>query len=155
MKHIAKLWALLAVVMLSVVGCKDPGNEPTPPTPPGAPSGNGELVSLELKNVTALSVDADVLKYKECVRYVAGATFAEAFDTTRFITAAKNSLNPNESYPYVQYSSATESKTWTEMDLVKDGLATKEGSEGIVIISGQSYVVQTKQETRIICGNLQ
>ena len=146
MKHIAKLWALLAVVMLSVVGCKDPGNEPTPPTPPGEPSGNGELVSLELKNVTALSVDAEVLKYNECVRYVAGATFAQAFDTTRFITTAKNSLNPNESYPYVQYSSATESKTWTEMDLVKDGLATKEGSQGLVIISGQSYVVAVYAE---------
>ena len=145
MKHIAKLWTLLAVVLLSVVGCNDPK-----PTPGGGgtdePSGNGELVSLELKNVTALSVDAEVLKYKECVRYVAGATFAEAFDTTRFITTAKNSLNPNESYPYVQYNSATESKTWTEMDLLKDGLTTKEENTGIVIISGQKYTVAVYAE---------
>ncbi len=145
MKHIAKLWTLLAVVLLSVVGCNDPK-----PTPGGGgtdePSGNGELVSLVLKNVTALSVDAEVLKYKECVRYVAGATFAEAFDTTRFVNAAKNSLNPNESYPYVQYNSATESKTWTEMDLVKDDLTTKEDNTGIVIISGQKYTVAVYAE---------
>ncbi|MBE6209660.1 MAG: hypothetical protein E7128_05450 [Rikenellaceae bacterium] len=145
MKHIAKLWTLLAVVLLSVVGCNDPK-----PAPGGGgtdePSGNGELVSLVLKNVTALSFDAEVLKYKECVRYVAGATFAEAFDTTRFVNAAKNSLNPNESYPYVQYNSATESKTWTEMDLVKDGLTTKEENTGIVILSGQKYTVAVYAE---------
>ncbi len=147
MKTFAKLWALLAVVALSVVGCKpdepqgggnNGGNE--------APSGNGELVKLELKNITALSVDAEVFVYSECERYVAGATFAEAFDTTRFVNAAKNSLNPNESYPYVQYNSATESKTWTEMDLVKDGLTTKEENTGIVILSGQSYVVAVYAE---------
>ncbi|MBQ8864191.1 MAG: hypothetical protein IJ014_05650 [Rikenellaceae bacterium] len=110
------------------------------------PSGNGELVKLELKNITSLSVDADVLKYKECVKYVAGAVFTEAYNENRFITAAKGSLNPNESYPYVQYNSATVSKVWTEMDLVKDGLTTKEGNAGIPIISGMSYTVAVYAE---------
>ena len=109
-------------------------------------SGNGELVKLELKNITSLSVDADVQKYKECVRYVAGAVFSEAYNENRFITAAKSSLNPNSSYPYVQYNSATTSKVWTEMDLVKNGLATKEGNTGIQIISGMSYTVAVYAE---------
>ena len=148
MKTFAKLWMLLAVVAMSIVGCKP--DEPQGGDNNGggtdAPSGNGELAVLTLKNITALSVDAEVSMYKECVRYVAGATFAEAFDTTRFVNAAQNSLNPNESYPYVQYNSATESKTWTEMDLVKDGLKTKEGNQGLVVISGQSYVVAVYAE---------
>ena len=109
-------------------------------------SGNGELVKLELKNITSLSVDADVEKYKECVRYVAGAVFTEAYNENRFITAAKSSLNPNASYPYVQYNSATTSKVWTEMDLVKNGLVTKEGNTGIQIISGMSYTVAVYAE---------
>ena len=110
------------------------------------PSGNGELVKLELKNITSLSVDADVLKYKECVKYVAGAVFTEAYNEARFITAAKNSLNPNESYPYVQYNSATASKVWTEMDLVKNGLTTKVENDGIQIIAGMSYTVAVYAE---------
>lgn len=109
-------------------------------------SGNGELVKLEVKNITSLSVDADIQKYKECVRYVAGAVFSEAYNENRFITAAKGSLNPNESYPYVQYNSSTTSKVWTEMDLVKDGLITKEGNAGIPIISGMSYTVAVYAE---------
>lgn len=109
-------------------------------------SGNGELVKLEVKNITSLSVDADVEKYKECVRYVAGAVFTEAFNENSFIKAAQNSLNPNSSYPYVQYNSATTSKVWTEMDLVKNGLVTKEGNAGIPIISGMSYTVAVYAE---------
>lgn len=110
------------------------------------PSGNGELVKLELKNITALSVDADVLKYKECVRYVAGAMFSEAYNENRFISTAKTSLNPNESYPYVQYNSATTSKVWTEMDLLKNGLITKPENDGVILIAGQSYTVAVYAE---------
>ncbi|MBO7169262.1 MAG: hypothetical protein J6V43_04210, partial [Rikenellaceae bacterium] len=109
-------------------------------------SGNGELVKLELKNLTSVSVDADVLKYKECVRYVAGAVFKEAYNENRFISAAQNSLKPNDSYPYVQYNSATTSKVWTEMDLVKDGLISKAENSGIVIVSGMTYVVAVYAE---------
>ena len=98
-------------------------------------------VEIAIENLTAYSLDAVITKKSHCVRYVAGAAHTDAFDRNIFIEQAQSSLNPNEDYPFAAFNSATESRTFSEQDLVRNSLITSDENAGIMLVPGTSYTI--------------
>lgn len=109
----------------------------------------GELVSFEIKHLSAVSVDVEVKKNIKCTRYAIGAVpkysdmdgaQAENYDEATFIESAQRSLNPDPDYPFQAYNTSDESGVFTELTLNKASAA--EGvNTGLVFTSGETYVV--------------
>ena len=99
------------------------------------------VVEIAIENLTAYSLDAVITKNEHCVKYVAGAMHTEAYDRNIFIEQAKSSLNPDESYPFAVFNSATESRTFSEQDLVRNSLLTSNENAGIMLVPGTSYTI--------------
>lgn len=103
-------------------------------------------VDIDIENLTAYSLDAVITKKSHCVRYVAGAVHTDAFDRNIFIEQAQSSLNPDESYPFAVFNSATESRTFSEQDLVRNSLITSDENAGIMLVPGTSYTIAVYSE---------
>lgn len=112
----------------------------------------GDLVTFEIKHLSALSVDVEVSKSVKCSRYAIGAvpkyagyTDSEGnpvpvYDESDFIESAKTSLDPNPDYPYQSYNTSDESGTFTELTLLK-GSAKADVNTGLMFSQGETYVV--------------
>lgn len=98
-------------------------------------------VEIAVENLTGYSFDAVITKKEHCVRYVAGAAHTDAYDRNIFIEQAQSSLNPDEDYPFAVFNSATESRTFSEQDLVRNSLITSEENAGIMLVPGTSYTI--------------
>ena len=99
------------------------------------------VVDITIENLTAYSLDAVITKKEHCVKYVVGAMHTEAYNRNIFIEQAKASLNPDESYPFAVFNSATESRTFSEQDLVRNSLLTSDQNAGIMLVPGTSYTI--------------
>lgn len=103
-------------------------------------------VEIAIENLTGYSFDAVITKKEHCVRYVAGAVHTDAYDRNIFIEQAQSSLNPNDSYPFAVFNSATESRTFSEQDLVRNSLITSDENAGIMLVPGTSYTIAVYSE---------
>lgn len=101
----------------------------------------GEVAEITISNLTAFTVDALVEKSDACVRYVAGAMHTSAYDRNVFIEEAQASLNPDPSYPFMVFNTATEDRTFSEQDLVRNSLADSNENAGLMLLPGVSYTV--------------
>lgn len=99
------------------------------------------VAEIDIENLTAYTLDAVVTKKDHCVRYVAGAVHTSAFDRNVFIEQAQSSLDPDPSYPFAVFNSATESRTFSEQDLVRNSRSDSNENAGIILISGTSYTI--------------
>ena len=99
------------------------------------------LVSIAIENLTAYTLDAVVTKADHCVRYVAGAIHSDAYDRDTFIEQALSSLSPDESYPLMVFNTATESRTFSEQDLVRNTKVDSNDNAGIILMSGVKYTI--------------
>lgn len=99
------------------------------------------VAEINIENLTAYTLDAVVTKKDHCVRYVAGAVHTSAFDRNVFIEQAQSSLNPDPSYPFMVFNTATESRTFSEQDLVRNSRSDSNENAGIILISGTSYTI--------------
>ena len=109
----------------------------------------GPMTEIHLSNHTAYSIDAFIEKNAHCVRYVAGAIIASAYDRNTFIEQAQSSLDPDEAYPFAAFNSATESRTFTEQDLVRNALVGNEhASCGIAFKPNTSYIIAVYGEDK-------
>lgn len=99
------------------------------------------VAEIDIENLTAYTLDAVVTKKDHCVRYVAGAVHTSAFDRNVFIEQAQSSLNPDPSYPFMVFNTATESRTFSEQDLVRNSRSDSNENAGIILISGISYTI--------------
>ena len=100
-----------------------------------------DVAEITITNLTAFTVDANVAMSDKCVRYVAGAVHTSAFDRNVFIEQAQASLNPDPNYPFAVFNSATESRTFTEQDLVRNSRTDSNDNAGIMLLPGVSYTV--------------
>ena len=98
-------------------------------------------VDIAIENLTAYSLDAVITKKAHCAKYVAGAAHTEAYNRNTFIEQAQASLNPDESYPFAVFNSATESRTFSEQDLVRNSLITSNENAGLMLVPGTSYTI--------------
>ena len=98
-------------------------------------------VEIAIENLTAYSLDAVITKKDHCAKYVAGAVHTEAYNRNTFIEQAQASLNPDESYPFAVFNSATESRTFSEQDLVRNSLITSNENAGLMLVPGTSYTI--------------
>ena len=98
-------------------------------------------VDIAIENLTAYSLDAVITKKDHCAKYVAGAVHTEAYNRNTFIEQAQASLNPDESYPFAVFNSATESRTFSEQDLVRNSLITSNENAGLMLVPGTSYTI--------------
>ena len=98
-------------------------------------------VEIAIENLTAYSLDAVITKKDHCVKYVAGALHTDAYDRNIFIEQAQSSLNPDENYPFAVFNSATESRTFSEQDLVRNSLVTSDENAGLMLVPGTSYTI--------------
>ena len=101
----------------------------------------GKAAEITIENLTAYSLDAVITKNEKCVRYVVGAVHTDAYDRASFIEQAKASLNPPTDYPFAVFNSATESRTFSEQDLVRNSLITSNENAGILLVPGTSYTI--------------
>jgi hypothetical protein len=101
----------------------------------------GKAAEITIENLTAYSLDAVITKNEKCVRYVVGALHTDAYDRATFIEQARTSLNPSEDYPFAVFNSATESRTFSEQDLVRNSLTTSNENAGILLVPGTSYTI--------------
>ena len=99
------------------------------------------VAEISIENLTAYSVDAVVTKMEHCVRYVAGAVHTSAYDRKDFVEQAQSSLNPDPDYPFAAFNSATESRTFTEQDLVRNSRTDSSENAGLILIPGTSYTI--------------
>ena len=99
------------------------------------------VADITIENLTAYTLDAVVTKKSHCVRYVAGAVHTSAYDRNIFIEQAQASLNPDPSYPFAIFNSATESRTFSEQDLVRNSLTSSNESVGIILLPKTSYTI--------------
>ena len=99
------------------------------------------VVEIKVENLTSFSLDVAVTKKSHCVKYVAGAVHTSAYDRNIFIEQAQASLNPDPSYPFAVFNSATESRTFSEQDLVRNSLIDSQESAGLLLNVGQSYTI--------------
>lgn len=99
------------------------------------------VAEIAIENLTAYTLDAVITKKEHCVRYVAGAVHTSAFDRNTFIEQAQSSLNPDPSYPFMVFNTATESRTFSEQDLVRNSRSDSNKDAGIILISGTSYTI--------------
>ena len=101
----------------------------------------GKVGDITIANLTAYSVDVNIAKNEKCVKYVVGAMHSSAYDRDTFIEEAQTSLNPDEDYPFVVFNSATESRTFSEQDLVRNSLVGSDINAGILLVPGITYTV--------------
>ncbi len=99
------------------------------------------VVDIAIENLTAYTLDAVITKKEHCVKYVAGAVHTSAYDRNIFIEQAQTSLNPDPSYPFAVFNSATESRTFSEQDLVRNSLLSSEENAGIILLPNTSYTI--------------
>lgn len=92
------------------------------------------LVSMEIKNLSSYSMDVEVKVNQDSVRYAIGGMLKSAYKRKSFLESAKSSLNPSESYPYVSFNSDSQDRVFSEQDLRKDALITKEENAGLIIM---------------------
>lgn len=109
----------------------------------------GDLVTFEIKNLSAVSVDVEVTKNIKCTRYAIGAvakysdmddTLVENYNKETFIESAQRSLNPDPNYPYQPYNTSDKNEVFTELTLLK-GSAEENVNTGLVFSEGETYVV--------------
>ena len=101
----------------------------------------GPVAEITIENLTAYTLDAVIEKSKHCVRYVAGAVHTSAYDRALFIEQAQASLNPDPSYPFAVFNSATESRTFSEQDLVRNSRIDSNENAGIIFLPNTSYTI--------------
>ena len=99
------------------------------------------VADIAIENLTAYTLDAVVTKKEHCVRYVAGAVHTSAFDRNVFIEQAQASLNPDPSYPFAVFNSATESRTFSEQDLVRNSRTDSDENAGIILLPNTSFTI--------------
>lgn len=99
------------------------------------------VADIAIENLTAYTLDAVITKKEHCVRYVAGAVHTSAYDRNVFIEQAQSSLNPDPSYPFAVFNSATESRTFSEQDLVRNSRTDSDINAGIMLTAGISYTI--------------
>lgn len=99
------------------------------------------VVEITIENLTQFSLDAVISKKSHCVKYAVGAVHTDAYNRNTFIEEAQRSLNPDADYPFAVYNTATESKTFSEQDLVRNSLITSEENAGIMLVPGTSYTI--------------
>lgn len=99
------------------------------------------VAEIAIENLTAYTLDAVVTKKEHCVRYVAGAVHTSAFDRNVFIEQAQSSLDPDPSYPFAVFNSATESRTFSEQDLVRNSRTDSDINAGIMLLPGTSFTI--------------
>ena len=99
------------------------------------------VAEINIENLTAYTLDAVVTKKEHCVRYVAGAVHTSAYDRNVFIEQAQASLNPDPSYPFAVFNSATESRTFSEQDLVRNSRTDSDINAGIMLLPGTSFTI--------------
>ena len=99
------------------------------------------VVDIAIENLTAYTLDAVVTKKAHCVRYVAGIVHTSAYDRNTFIEQAQASLNPDPSYPFAIFNSATESRTFSEQDLVRNSRTDSNENAGIILLPKTSYTI--------------
>ena len=101
----------------------------------------GPVADITIENLTAYTLDAVIKKSKHCVRYVAGAVHTSAYDRALFIEQAQASLDPDPSYPFAVFNSATESRTFSEQDLVRNSRIDSNENAGIIFLPNTSYTI--------------
>ena len=99
------------------------------------------VADIAIENLTAYTLDAVITKKEHCVKYVVGAVHTSAYDRNIFIEQAQTSLNPDQSYPFAIFNSATESRTFSEQDLVRNSLLTSNENAGIILLPNTSYTI--------------
>ena len=99
------------------------------------------VADIKIENVTAYTLDAVITKKEHCVRYVAGAVHTSAYDRALFIEQAQASLDPDPSYPFAVFNSATESRTFSEQDLVRNSRIDSDENAGIIFLPNTSYTI--------------
>ncbi|MBO7262921.1 MAG: hypothetical protein J6U93_00190 [Alistipes sp.] len=99
------------------------------------------VVDIAIENLTAYTLDAVITKKEHCVKYVVGALHTSAYDRNIFIEQAQTSLNPDPSYPFAIFNSATESRTFSEQDLVRNSLVDSNENAGIILLPNTSYII--------------
>jgi hypothetical protein len=101
----------------------------------------GSVAYIAIENLTAYSLDAVITKKEHCVRYVAGIVHTSAYDRNIFVEQAQTSLNPDPSYPFAIFNSATESRTFSEQDLVRNSRTDSDENAGIILLPKTSYTI--------------
>ena len=99
------------------------------------------VADIAIENLTAYTLDAVITKKTHCVRYVAGAVHTSAYDRNIFIEQAQASLNPDPSYPFAIFNSATESRTFSEQDLVRNSRTDSNENAGIILLPKTSFTI--------------
>ena len=99
------------------------------------------VADIAIENLTAYTLDAVITKKAHCVRYVAGAVHTSAYDRNIFIEQAQASLNPDPSYPFAIFNSATESRTFSEQDLVRNSRTDSNENAGIILLPKTSFTI--------------
>ncbi len=99
------------------------------------------VAEIAIENLTAYTLDAVVTKKEHCVRYVAGIVHTSAYDRNIFVEQAQASLNPDPSYPFAIFNSATESRTFSEQDLVRNSRTDSNENAGIILLPKTSYTI--------------
>jgi hypothetical protein len=99
------------------------------------------VAEIAIENLTAYTLDAIITKKAHCVRYVAGAVHTSAYDRNIFVEQAQASLNPDPSYPFAVFNSATESRTFSEQDLVRNSRTDSNENAGIILLPKTSYTI--------------
>ena len=99
------------------------------------------VVEIAIENLTAYSIDAVITKKEHCAKYVVGAVHTDAYNRNTFIEEAQRSLNPDADYPFAVFNSATESRTFSEQDLVRNSLISSNENAGILLVPGTSYTI--------------
>ena len=99
------------------------------------------VADITIENLTAYTLDAVVTKKEHCVRYVAGIVHTSAYERNIFVEQAQASLNPDPSYPFAIFNSATESRTFSEQDLVRNSRTDSNENAGIILLPKTSYTI--------------
>ena len=99
------------------------------------------VADITIENLTAYTLDAVVAMKNHCVRYVAGAVHTSAYDRNIFVEQAQASLNPDPSYPFAIFNSATESRRFSEQDLVRNSRTDSNENAGIILLPKTSYTI--------------
>ena len=99
------------------------------------------VADIAIENLTAYTLDAVITKKAHCVRYVAGIVHSSAYERNTFIEQAQASLNPDPSYPFAIFNSATESRTFSEQDLVRNSRTDSNENAGIILLPKTKYTI--------------
>ena len=99
------------------------------------------VADIAIENLTAYTLDAVITKKEHCEKYVVGAVHTSAYDRNIFVEQAQTSLNPDPSYPFAIFNSATESRTFSEQDLVRNSLVSSNENAGIILLPKTSYTI--------------